>query len=74
MTTALVPYAYVHALTQAGARAVVLPPDGTDADVLAVLDALVLAGGADVDPGRYGEAPGAFTDSRPERDAGSRPC
>ncbi|MFD0819195.1 gamma-glutamyl-gamma-aminobutyrate hydrolase family protein, partial [Micromonospora zhanjiangensis] len=67
---ALVPYAYVRMVSEAGGRAVLLPPDDLDADVLDRLDALVLAGGADVGPGRYGAEPGPLTDSRPDRDAG----
>ncbi|MFC3505086.1 gamma-glutamyl-gamma-aminobutyrate hydrolase family protein [Micromonospora krabiensis] len=66
----LVPEAYVRAVTETGGRAVVLPPDDRDADVLRVLDGLVLAGGADVDPGRYGQLPGPRTETRPLRDAG----
>ncbi|WP_307803868.1 gamma-glutamyl-gamma-aminobutyrate hydrolase family protein [Micromonospora echinofusca] len=70
LSAVLVPYAYVRAVTGAGARAVVLPPDDGDADVLAGLDGLVLAGGADLDPARYAEPPGRWTESRPDRDAG----
>ncbi|MFG2104338.1 gamma-glutamyl-gamma-aminobutyrate hydrolase family protein [Micromonospora echinaurantiaca] len=66
----LVPQAYVRAVTAAGGRALVLPPDDLDADVVRVLDGLVLAGGADVDPGRYGQLPAPRTESRPGRDAG----
>ncbi|WBB70385.1 gamma-glutamyl-gamma-aminobutyrate hydrolase family protein [Micromonospora sp. WMMD812] len=66
----LVPEAYVRAVTASGGRAVVLPPDDRDADVLRVLDGLILAGGADVDPARYGQLPAPRTDSRPTRDAG----
>ncbi|MFG1883163.1 gamma-glutamyl-gamma-aminobutyrate hydrolase family protein [Micromonospora sp. NPDC049102] len=66
----LVPAAYVRAVTAAGGRAVVLPPDDCDADVLAVLDGLLLAGGADVGPVRYGQQPHPRTEDRPDRDAG----
>jgi putative glutamine amidotransferase len=52
---------------------VLLPPDGTDAGVLDLLDGLVLAGGADLGPGLYGAAPEPLTDTRPGRDAGEMP-
>lgn len=48
---------YVHSVTAAGARAVVLPPDDTDTDVLERLDGLLLTGGADIDARRFGQAP-----------------
>lgn len=67
---ALVPQAYVRAVTASGGRAVLLPPDDLDADVVGVLDGLLLAGGADVDPERYGQPPDPRTESRPDRDAG----
>lgn len=70
MPAALLPHAYVDCVRAAGGRAVLLPPDDTDADVLSRLDGLVLAGGADVDPARYGERPGPLTEPRPDRDAG----
>ena len=66
----LVPEAYSRAVAAAGGRAVVLPPDDVDADVVAVLDGLLLAGGADVGPGRYGQSPEPRTEDRPDRDAG----
>jgi putative glutamine amidotransferase len=54
---ALVPLSYVRHVQRAGGLAVVLPPDGGDpADVLAVLDGLLLGGGADIG-------------DRPDRDA-----
>ncbi|WP_200209006.1 gamma-glutamyl-gamma-aminobutyrate hydrolase family protein [Micromonospora coerulea] len=67
---ALVPQAYVEAVTAAGGRAVLLPPDDADTDVLRVLDGLLLAGGADIGPERYGQPPDPRTESRPDRDAG----
>ncbi|MFC0529652.1 gamma-glutamyl-gamma-aminobutyrate hydrolase family protein [Phytohabitans kaempferiae] len=69
----LLPHSYVRAVEAAGGRAVVLPPDPESAEVLRVLDGLVLAGGPDVDAARYGEPAGPLTDSRPERDAGEFP-
>src|SRR3954469_15634535 len=60
---------YTEAVTQAGGRAVLLPPDDLDADVLRVLDGLVFSGGADLSPELYGQEPGPQTMTRPERDA-----
>ncbi|GAB3955944.1 gamma-glutamyl-gamma-aminobutyrate hydrolase family protein [Micromonospora vulcania] len=60
----------MRAVTAAGGRAVVLPPDDEDDGVLAVLDGLLLAGGADVGPGRYGQPADPRTEYRPDRDAG----
>ncbi len=71
---ALVPQAYVDALRGAGARVVLVPPergiDASDAaELVAELDALVVAGGADVDPARYGQEPHAVLQApRPDRD------
>jgi putative glutamine amidotransferase len=70
---ALLPYPYIQAVTAAGGRAVLLPPDDADGDVVAALDGLVLAGGADVGPTLYGEPSHPETDSRADRDAGELP-
>nr|MDT0661407.1 gamma-glutamyl-gamma-aminobutyrate hydrolase family protein [Micromonospora sp. DSM 115978] len=67
---ALVPDDYVRAVTAAGGRAVLLPPDAADADVVPMLDGLVLAGGADLGPDLYGATPHPHTRDRPDRDAG----
>lgn len=55
--------AYFAAVARAGGMPLMLPPipslaDGTD-DLLARVDAVVLHGGGDVDPQRYGQAPAA---------------
>jgi putative glutamine amidotransferase len=70
--------AYVDAVQGAGGLALMIPPDadtGSDPDAaLDPLDALVLAGGADVDPASYGAEPHrCTTGTRPERDAAEIP-
>lgn len=69
----LLPRSYADAVQRAGGMAVMLPPDPAVGDapdeVLAALDALVLAGGADVDPPAYGAEPHPTTvRTRPDRD------
>lgn len=57
LSAALVPHAYVHAVERAGGRPLLVPPlEDTIEETLDVLDALVLSGGADVDPQTYGAA------------------
>jgi putative glutamine amidotransferase len=73
--SALVPYAYVRKIEEAGGLAVLVPPrsdadGGLAREVLERLDGLVLAGGADVDPAHYGhERHEMSQESRPDRDA-----
>lgn len=57
MTVALLPYSYVEQVVRAGGQPVVLPPAGEPAALVGRLDGLILAGGGDIDPGRYGEQP-----------------
>jgi putative glutamine amidotransferase len=67
---ALLHRVYVDGIVAAGGIPVLLPPvsDAYDRLVSAV-DGLVLVGGADVDPARYGREPHATTYTRPNRDA-----
>lgn len=69
----LTPRSYVDAVHRAGGLALLLPPDPeTERDpdqVLDLLDGLVLAGGADIDPSQYGAEPHEKTiGTVPERD------
>ncbi|WP_306328701.1 gamma-glutamyl-gamma-aminobutyrate hydrolase family protein [Streptomyces venezuelae] len=56
MPAALLPARYPRLVQESGGIAVMLPPDApaTAAAVVARLDGLVVAGGADVEPARYG--------------------
>jgi putative glutamine amidotransferase len=67
---ALIPWNYVNKLQAAGATVVILPPDADNQDAISRLDGLVMAGGADIEPARYGAAHQEGTDKpRVERDA-----
>lgn len=65
---AIVPGNYVRAVVAAGGTPMLLPPVGTDVTVLEVLDGLIVIGGVDVDPSRYGQEPHPRTAPQPERD------
>jgi putative glutamine amidotransferase len=71
---ALLPRSYVDAVQRAGAVALLLAPDERATEepeqLLELIDGLMLAGGADIDPASYGERPHRETvDTVPERDA-----
>lgn len=74
VTAAFLPAVYFEAVQRAGGIPILLPPqpvaDGVVARVLDTLDGLIITGGADVDPARYGQEAAPETD-RPhlERDA-----
>lgn len=56
---AAVPNSYLEALRRAGARPVAIsaPEDGSPEEILAPFGGLVLIGGGDVDPARFGQLP-----------------
>jgi putative glutamine amidotransferase len=69
----LLPRSYIRAIQRAGGLAVMLPPDeaveSEPDEVLDLIDGLILAGGADIDPSSYGDD--AHPETRgtvPERD------
>ena len=73
---AVLPASYVDTVAAAGGSPVLLPPylsapaEGTASSIVARLDALVLVGGGDVDPGCYGREPHPATAGvDPGRDA-----
>ena len=69
------PKVYFDAVTDAGGIAVLLPPQPASREIaphgrVGGLDGLIVAGGADVDPARYGQPPHPRTDApRTDRDA-----
>jgi putative glutamine amidotransferase len=70
----LSPRSYTDRVQQAGATALLLPPDPAAVEdpsrMLDLLDGLILAGGADIDPSNYGAERDPHTvDTKPERDA-----
>jgi putative glutamine amidotransferase len=70
LPAALIPWNYVNKLQAAGASVVILPPDANNHEAISRLDGLVMAGGADIEPARYGAEHREGTDKpRVERDA-----
>jgi putative glutamine amidotransferase len=70
----ILPLNYIEEVHRAGGLTVMLPPDPAlvehPDEALELLDGLLLAGGADIDPASYGQPPHAETqDSVPARDA-----
>jgi putative glutamine amidotransferase len=70
---ALLPLSYITATQQAGALAIMIPPDRelieSPDEMLDRIDGLILAGGADIDPSSYGaQAHPATNGTVPERD------
>jgi len=73
-TAAMVPLTYVRAVARAGGRPLLLAPTPADladpTELLAMLDGVLVTGGADLHPGTYGEAPHPETEaSSADRDA-----
>ena len=61
---------YTRSVEAAGGTVVLFPPQGQGADALVGrVDGLIVTGGADVEPQRYGQEPGPHTYVRPDRDA-----
>jgi putative glutamine amidotransferase len=68
------PANYIDSVTRAGGVALLLPPQPASAEtaraVVERLDGLIVCGGKDIDPARYGQEAHPETDApRPERDA-----
>lgn len=74
VTAAFLPAVYFEAVQRAGGIPILLPPQPVESGVvdrvLDGIDGLIITGGADVDPARYGQDAHPLTDTPPvERDA-----
>jgi putative glutamine amidotransferase len=67
----MIPGDYLDGVERAGGIPVLIPPQNLDSEgarrILAGMDGLLLCGGRDVDPARYGQEPGQHTDSPDHR-------
>ncbi len=70
LPAALIPLSYVDSVDRAGGRPIMIPPlDAAVEETLDILDGLILSGGADIDPERYGaQRHPETTVTQPERD------
>lgn len=67
--SAVLPHSYIQMVAEAGGIPVLLPPVGVARpELVARLDGLVLTGGADVAPARYGAPEHSLVYTRPDRD------
>jgi putative glutamine amidotransferase len=71
---AMVPLSYVRAIARAGGRPLLIAPTPADLDdpaqLLELLDGVLVTGGPDIDPAAYGERPhGETAAATPDRDA-----
>ena len=71
---AMVPLTYVRAIARAGGRPLLIAPTPADlddpAELLELLDGVLVTGGPDIDPAAYGERPhGETAAATPDRDA-----
>ena len=62
LEAALVPAAYVRAVTRAGGVPLLVPPGASFEETLDAVDGLIFSGGSDLDPELYGAAPHSETD------------
>jgi putative glutamine amidotransferase len=69
--SAVLPWAYVRQVQAAGGAAIAIPPDPDGAvEVLDAVDGLILSGGSDVEPHRYGDKPHPqLGETNPARDS-----
>ena len=69
LPAAVLPRNYVDQVAAAGGTPVLVPPVPEAAAAVRRLDGLIISGGPDIEPGRYGEQAGPWTTVvRPERD------